>query len=155
MVILMKKKVWGPIIWNLLHCITIKIKDEYFNSEKKELFNIIYKICTYLPCPICANSATFLLKKNKISSLKTKKELINFIYNLHNEVNKKTKKQYVSKNILDIYEKKNFRNTLNDYYFLSLNTKYNQNLMYIVHTKKSFLNKYSNYFKKNIHKFNN
>ena len=34
----MKKGEWGPIVWKVLHCITLKIKNEVFEKEKKKYY---------------------------------------------------------------------------------------------------------------------
>jgi len=34
-------KEWGPICWVFLHTIIEKMKEEYFNSKKEILFEII------------------------------------------------------------------------------------------------------------------
>tara|TARA_Y100000389_G_scaffold204442_1_gene257007 strand:- start:30934 stop:31392 length:459 start_codon:yes stop_codon:yes gene_type:complete len=150
----MKKAEWGPIIWNLLHCITLKIKDEHFDKEKSNLIEMIQNVCNNLPCPMCASSAIKILKTRKISSVQNKNQLIIFIFFLHNEVNKKTKKRIAKKEIVDIYKTKNFINILNDYYnLMNYRLKYNERLMYMIHRRKSFINKYRNYFKNNISKF--
>uniref|UniRef100_A0AB39JC37 Sulfhydryl oxidase n=1 Tax=Florenciella sp. virus SA2 TaxID=3240092 RepID=A0AB39JC37_9VIRU len=152
----MKKAEWGPVIWNLLHCITLKIKDEYFDKEKPNLINMIENICSNLPCPMCASSALKILKTRKISSIKNKDQLIIFIFLLHNEVNKKTKKPIAKKEIVDTYKTKNFINILNEYYnLMNHRLKYNERLMYMIHRRKSFINTYRNYFKNNINKFDN
>ena len=36
---------WGPLTWILFHTLTIKLKPEYYDSEKTELFGIIKSIC--------------------------------------------------------------------------------------------------------------
>ena len=33
----MKKSEWGPCVWKVLHTLTIKIKDESFESQRKQL----------------------------------------------------------------------------------------------------------------------
>ena len=31
----MSKSKWGPIVWNMIHCLTLKIKPQFFDEEKK------------------------------------------------------------------------------------------------------------------------
>ena len=150
----MKKAEWGPIIWNLLHCITIKIKEDQFDNEKTNIIKMIENICSNLPCPMCASSAMKILKTKKISSVQNKNQLIFFIFLLHNEVNKKTKKRIAKKEIIEIYKKHNFINILNNYYnLMNHRLKYNERLMYMIHRRKTFIHTYRNYFKNNINKF--
>lgn len=84
-----KKMKWGEPTWLFFHTIVYKIKDEKFQELRVELLNIIYTICSNLPCPTCASHAVDYLKSINYSFIRTKKELINMLYNFHNEVNKK------------------------------------------------------------------
>ena len=38
------KKVWGHIIWNLLHSLVENINDEDFNLYREDYLNLIYSI---------------------------------------------------------------------------------------------------------------
>jgi len=84
-----KKMKWGEPTWFLLHTLAYKIKDEYFQQLRVELLDIIYAICSNLPCPACANHAAEYLKSIHYTTIRTKQELINMLYKFHNEVNKK------------------------------------------------------------------
>ena len=42
----MKKAEWGQLIWKVLHCITIKIKDEEFPQERENIIKMITNICS-------------------------------------------------------------------------------------------------------------
>ena len=87
----MKKEVWGPIVWKVLHCFTIKIKDEHFDSQKKDIVKMISSICSNLPCPICSTHAMGMLRKYKVDHIDTKDKLIKILYIIHSEVNKRIK----------------------------------------------------------------
>ena len=53
----MKKEIWGPAIWKILHVFTIKLKDEFFLKEKQTILSFIFGICHDLPCPYCSQHA--------------------------------------------------------------------------------------------------
>lgn len=150
----MKKAEWGPIIWKLLHCITIKIKEEMFPSEKEKIINIITGICANLPCPQCSSHATGIIKKYKLKEVKTKNDIVKFVYFMHNSVNKRLKKKiYLFENIKE-YDNYNTKSVINDYYNFSINARYSEKLMLHSYHRKIFLKTFSEYFKKNISKFN-
>ena len=66
----MKKEVWGPCIWKTLHVLTVKIKEEYFSTQRQKLIDIIFQICNNLPCPMCASHAQGLLRKYRPAMFK-------------------------------------------------------------------------------------
>ena len=103
----MKKSEWGPIIWKVLHCITIKIKDEEFPKEREQIIWMITNICSNLPCPQCASHASGIIKKHRLKDVKTKAELIKFVYSMHNVVNKRLKKQTYPFNDIQHYDQFN------------------------------------------------
>ena len=126
----MKKKEWGPIIWNFLHTLSFKIHDETFESQKKNLITIVRLTFSSLPCPYCSQHALNLLKKINIKYINSKDSFIDFIYIFHNEVNKKLKKKMFSKKLLEEkYKNKNFANILNEfiqvYNYKSSNIRFN------------------------------
>ena len=108
----MSKRVWGPIIWNMLHCVTLKIKDKHFENQKDNIIFIITTICSNLPCPTCTQHASQILRNVNFNYVTKKQDLINLVFNLHNKVNKKTKKKEETKDILDKYRKMNFKSVL-------------------------------------------
>ena len=80
---------WGEPTWYLFHTLAEKVKEEYFSSVRQELLNTIYVICKNLPCPLCANHATQYMNGINFNTIQTKKDLIDLLWNFHNEVNKK------------------------------------------------------------------
>lgn len=84
---------WGPLTWILFHTLTIKLKDEYYDTEKGELFELIKRICNNLPCPYCRHHARQVINNVNINNLKRKNDLVMFIFKFHNEVNSRLKKR--------------------------------------------------------------
>ena len=85
-----KKMKWGEPTWFLFHTLACKVKDENFQQIRIELLNIISSISSNLPCPSCAEHATNYLKSaNFLFVIKTKQQLIDFLYKFHNEINAK------------------------------------------------------------------
>ena len=84
-----KKMKWGEPTWYLFHALAEKVKEERFQAIRGELLNTIYVICKNLPCPLCANHATQYMNAINFNTIQTKQDLIDLLWNFHNEVNKK------------------------------------------------------------------
>jgi len=78
---------WGEPTWFLLHTIAEKVREESFQSMRVELLQIIYIICTNLPCPDCATHATTYLNGINFNAIQTKEQLKNMLFTFHNVVN--------------------------------------------------------------------
>ena len=96
----MSKKDWGNISWILMHSLAQKVIENKFVNCKQILIKIIFDICNNLPCPDCREHANKLLKSSNINKVSNKKELISFLCEFHNNVNKKLKKP--TKNIEEV-----------------------------------------------------
>jgi len=88
----MSKKVWGNISWILMHSLAQKVTENKFLDSKEILIKIIFDICNNLPCPDCRVHANKLLETSNINKISNKKQLISFLCEFHNIVNKKLKK---------------------------------------------------------------
>lgn len=82
-----KKVKWGPSIWFLFHTLSVKVREERFQSIRHELLNHIYTICTNLPCPICSNHAKEYLNGINMNTIQTKDDFKKLIWAFHNNVN--------------------------------------------------------------------
>ena len=95
-----------------------------------------------------------LIKKHKLRDVKSKIDIIKFIYLMHNQVNKRLKKQIYSFEKIEEYEHFNMKSLLNDYYNMNLKAKYNEKMMLHSYHRKTFMKKFCDYFRNNISKFN-
>jgi hypothetical protein len=84
-----KKMKWGEPIWILFHVLAEKVREDIFSSIRTELLNIIYIICSNLPCPDCANHAMIYLNNIKYKNIETKAQLKEMLFLFHNTVNQK------------------------------------------------------------------
>ncbi len=149
----MKKAVWGPIIWKTLHCLTYKIKDEHFPTQKTKLIDIIIKICSNLPCPVCSNHAQGMIKKYRLQFIKNKQDLIRILFFMHNEVNKRLKKVEFKFDNLTIYDSLRFRDVLTEYYNTNINMHLGEKMMLYSFHRKKFLTIFKEYVNQNIQYF--
>lgn len=84
-----KKMKWGEPTWFLFHTLAEKIKPEHFQEVRADLLNIIFVICTNLPCPDCARHATSYMNAINFNTITTKDSLRLLLHRFHNEVNKR------------------------------------------------------------------
>lgn len=82
---------WGQPTWFLFHTLAEKVKPECFSDIRVELLNIIYTICTNLPCPDCAKHASQYMNSINFNTIRTKRDLQLMLFNFHNEVNRRKK----------------------------------------------------------------
>lgn len=80
---------WGEPTWFLFHTLAEKVKPEFFPEIQKELLNLIYTICSNLPCPNCAKHATQYLNGINFNTINTKDALRFMLHRFHNEVNRR------------------------------------------------------------------
>ena len=89
----MKDLEWGISTWQLIHFIGENIDENFYNSNKKDIVNMIKTICFNLPCPHCADHAKFYLRNINYNILDTKEKFKRLFYNFHNVVNKHLNKE--------------------------------------------------------------
>ena len=80
------KEIWGNAVWYLFHTLAYKLKNK---NHIPELVVQIIEICNNLPCEICRGHSLELLKQSNIKNINDKNQLINFLFEFHNIINKK------------------------------------------------------------------
>ncbi len=110
-------EIWGNATWNLLHGLVEKFNSKYYENNKNTLINIIINICNNLPCPDCRDHANIFFKKYNINKCYNKELLERYLFEMHNDVNRRTNKKIFSKeNLHEKYSKINFVNVLNSFF---------------------------------------
>jgi hypothetical protein len=143
---IMNKNVWGPIVWTTLHVLTVQIKDEYFESAKKELIELIISILSNLPCPNCSGHAIKMTQQYRMKTIRTKEQLITCLYSMHNDVNKRLKKPlFLKENVVSTYEGMDFKQVIIDYYNINKQFSYAEKMMIYNYHRKQFLHKFKLY----------
>lgn len=145
-------EVWGPPIWTLFHTLAERIREDAYPLVSLQLFNIIVKICKFLPCPDCSNDASIFLAKINNSDLKTKQQFKNLFYIFHNYVNSKKKKPLFNYTNIVIYSKYKLSSVINNF-IANYQTKGNIKLLtesfqrqIIIKDFKTFILKYNKAF---------
>ena len=111
--------VWGPSAWTFLHTLTFNYPDNPTNQDKQHYFNFFNSLKHVLPCEKCKKhyKENYINLKNNLNS---KDDLVNWLIDIHNEVNKKNGKIIWSYS--DVYNKYqnmyNISNTINNFLIL-------------------------------------
>jgi len=150
----MKKKDWGNAVWILFHTLAEKIKPEY-TEELIVIVSHITSICSNLPCPDCQQHASRVMAQvNKNAIAASKETLIDFLWKFHNEVNKRTKAAFYSKESLDKYKTANTINVVK--YFIQIMSKTSNNEKTMLHGfhRNLYMKKFIEYINANIDKYN-
>jgi len=124
---------WGAPTWYLFHTLAEKVKEDSFPLIRKELLDIIFTICTNLPCPDCANHATRFMQGVNYDTILTKNDLKELLFRFHNSVNSKKGFPIFSRLELDdMYSKANTSNIILNFYnnFKTTSMKVTTNSLY-------------------------
>jgi hypothetical protein len=87
-------KIWGPPMWESLHCIAFGYPIEP-TEEQKNNYKVFYtNLMNVLPCKFCRDSyKDFITKEDDTiftdSDLKNRETLTRWLFKIHNRVNKK------------------------------------------------------------------
>ena len=150
----MKKKDWGNAVWLLFHTLAEKLKIEYI-AELPILVSHISQICSNVPCPDCQNHATQTMGRVNIATITTSKEaLINFLWQFHNDVNKRTKTVFYPKESLNIYKTANTQNVVKNFIRIMSATSNNDKTMLHGFHRNLYMKKFVDYINKNFYKYN-
>jgi hypothetical protein len=89
----MKPTIWGPTAWIYLHLLSFNYPDNPSNAEKNNNKLFLEYFGKTLPCLKCRENFQNHIKNFDIDSvLDSKANYINFIWKMHNKVNKHLKK---------------------------------------------------------------
>lgn len=107
----MYDKYWGPATWTLFHILAEKLTND---NLVKPIIQLIKTICASLPCPTCREHSTIILQKYSLyHTINTKHDLKRFVWEFHNQVNKKLKTSLYNFNNLNKYSQYNLNSILN------------------------------------------
>ena len=136
---LIKSENWGPYLWYLMHSISYNYPERPTQQQKIIYGKFYYKIIpTLILCKYCLYHYKNFLKKKNID-FNSKENLINWVINLHNDVNLENNKlKYTRLDVDKLYFKKNF----NHKYFYKFLTYYTSKL-----TNKQVLFNYIEFLK--------
>lgn len=108
----MEPEIWGPPGWIFLHTITLNYPHRPTIYHKEKYKNFFLNLQNVLPCKYCSHNYMLHLKKYPIDNfLDSKKQLVQWLIHIHNEVNIIFKKKTITydefiKIYKNIYNKK-------------------------------------------------
>ena len=101
----MEPNIWGPSAWIFLHTVTLQYPEKPTDDDKKKYYVFFNSLKDILPCPNCKIHYSESITKKPIQ-LESRKELFEWLIDIHNEVNIRTGKQVYSYSDVDkIYKK--------------------------------------------------
>lgn len=117
----MEPTIWGPPAWIFLHTITLNYPHKPTMEEKNYYKHFFLNLENVLPCTYCAHNYKIHLQKYPIEKfLDSKKNLVQWLIHIHNEVNKIFNKKIISyEEFITIYKKIYNKNQTNYFtYFI-------------------------------------
>jgi FAD-linked sulfhydryl oxidase len=144
-------KEWGNAYWDLIHCLSFKLKTD---DKANEIYKLMFGLCTILPCPICTTHSKNYFTKINPNSINTKTKLIDLFYDFHNNVNKRLNKKIFNKDDYNKkYSEKNLIHVLNRFHAIFIKYKKSRRLNIDTMSKQIFLKNFTNFIKSNINQF--
>jgi len=99
----MHSRIWGKYIWKMLHTYSYLYPENLTNEMKEMTKKFILDVQKILPCPICRNHFKSKINSSGFKFINSKKDLIKWIWEVHNEVNKGLGKPNYTKEWSDRY----------------------------------------------------
>lgn len=121
----MKPEVWGPHAWIFLHSITLEYPDYPTGEDKRNMSNFMNSLKYVLPCEKCRINFENHLEQYPLTNdiLSSKSNLIKWLIDIHNSVNKMNNKRVLSyeeslKGLLKLYDCNNNKSYMIIYIFM-------------------------------------
>jgi FAD-linked sulfhydryl oxidase len=94
----MKPDIWGPHAWYLLHSITLDYPENPTELHKRNMTNFIKAFQLVIPCEKCKINFNKHLSAYPLNDniLKSKLNLVKWMIDMHNSVNRETGKKILS-----------------------------------------------------------
>lgn len=145
---------WGNATWYLFHTLSHKLKDSE-SAHAADLLALFVSICKNLPCPICREDATKMLSGSKTRLVSTKADLIRFMWQFHNLVNRKLKKPEMTfDEHNEKYAQANTNNVVSFYIYVMSKNANNARAMLDSFKRQDNTKEFKKYFSENIHRYN-
>jgi ATP-dependent Zn protease len=91
----MNPKIWGPHAWIFLHTITLNYPENPTPEQKKQYKKFFESLADVIPCDKCKYNYIKKIKKNPVN-VESRMELVQWLLNIHNEVNVSNEKSPLS-----------------------------------------------------------
>lgn len=104
----MDPNIWGPHAWFFLHTIAINYPDSPSKEMIKNYKNFIASFIEIIPCNTCKKGIKKIIRQKPLTLkvLGGRESFVDWMNNIHNEVNKKLgKKRYTLDESIEYYRK--------------------------------------------------
>ena len=145
----MEPNIWGKHAWIFLHSVSMNYPDNPTNDDRKNYKNFFENLRFILPCEVCKKHYSKHIQGKPIEhSLHSKKKLVEWVIEVHNQVNISLNKPTMSYDqVIDLYKKIYNNNT----YFEKIKVKSdNDNNILINNHNLNTKNTSNNYLESNI-----
>ena len=96
--------IWGPPAWTFLHTVTYNYPENPTEDDKRNFYNFFMNLQHVLPCEKCRSHYKQNIQKYDLNnSLGSRQELVKWLIDLHNDINKDNGKPVWSYS--DVYNK--------------------------------------------------
>ena len=90
-------EIWGPLFWSTMHIVSMAYPDEPMYAEKRAAKDFFNSFIYLLPCAICRTHFQEIFKLMPVESwLDNRSSLTEWVWMIHNEVNKRLKKPEIT-----------------------------------------------------------
>ena len=81
--------IWGPPAWTFLHTVTFNYPENPTEDDKRNFYNFFDSLQHVLPCEKCKGHYKQNIQKyNLKNNLGSRQELVKWLIDLHNDINK-------------------------------------------------------------------
>jgi hypothetical protein len=91
----MRPSVWGPILWNTMHIISLGYPDEPDEATRQAAASFYRSLSFLIPCPICRIHYTKHIQASPPAT-ESREALSRWVFMIHNQVNKELGKIEIS-----------------------------------------------------------
>jgi len=137
---------WGPKVWKFLHTFINHMNEDFFQKEKKSVCKYLFQIVRNLPCPHCSLHAKQYTKRVTHANFKTKKDLEEYFFTFHNNVNKRLQKSEYKKEQLVEYNDVDLYNAFIHFSHIYLNNPFNRSRLHLSHARRVLTYSMKKYF---------
>ena len=97
---------WGPAAWNTLHAFAHSVPLTLDATQQSDFVQFLYLFGAHLPCPKCrAHFKEYLDTHIEASDFTTRKSIIAFVHEAHNDVNVRLgKRTWTLHDHMEVYE---------------------------------------------------
>ena len=106
------KAFWGMPTWILFHSLAAKVNPTKYKTHYLVMWKFIKDVCYALPCPFCKAHASSYVDSISNIQINTKEKLIDVLFKFHNQVNLRTGKSQMSRDVLEKYKSSNLNKIL-------------------------------------------